>query len=526
MISASGVRRCSYPCLLLAYTSAGGAAIPAWQDDIWRTQRVSEFYDLGLDQASLEFVDVDIVADTRLYIDPRALRLLAEENDWARECVLLLQDYFGAVLRAVTKDHRTEGLRLLRGLREPNDTRLGMSRRQAQGKGVGRGLAAAIWDSLRASEAAKSGLLEDLEDTALVIDGVATDRISDITTNVIRGPLIAFTQDMCEAHPQIVTEEVTTGLIWDSDSHDWITDQREELPTPRGRPLVLVPKSVLRTKLDFDPREYYSYVIGWLRDWELSRPNSDLIYLLKGGRKNVTKKSVAAKYRRKYGQSIKQVNSEATLEHPEILSQFRADMESPLRRRPPPTHREIAERTQGEPPDWRQLLRDVVEVQRGKAGANAYHRAVAKLFHALFWPELQFGELEVKTHRGHKRLDIRYVNVIGGDGFFSWLAANFGNAPFVTVECKNYSADPANPELDQLVGRFTSHNGKVGILACRRFKNKKLFVDRCRETAKNGQGFVLPIDDDDIRELVAARQADDGQRFDQFFYDRFHEITD
>jgi hypothetical protein len=158
------------------------------------------------------------------------------------------------------KDER-RGLELLRGLGEPNDTRLGFSGRRAEGNAIGRILRRKIWDNLSASEAAKTGLLEDLEDSALMIERIATDRISDITTNVIRGPLIAFTQEMAEAYPKIKTERVPAGLIWDDENHSWLADEREKLPTPEGEPLLLVPKSILRARLDFDPGDYYGHAV-------------------------------------------------------------------------------------------------------------------------------------------------------------------------------------------------------------------------------------------------------------------------
>jgi hypothetical protein len=168
----------------------------------------------------------------------------------------------------------------------------------------------------------------------------------------------------------------------------------------------------------------------------------------------------------------------------------------------------------------------VVSLPRGKAKATAYHRAIQDLLDALFWPELQFGEAEVKTHGGRKRLDIRYVNTREGAGFFSWLAGHYGNAPHVVVECKNYVGDPANPELDQLLGRFAQLEGKVGILACRQFADKDAFLQRCNQAAKGGQGFAIPLDDDDFGDLVDARIAEDSTRFKQLLLDRFHELID
>lgn len=52
--------------------------------------------------------------------------------------------------------------------------------------GLGTDSAHDVWQAFARSKAAQSGLLTDLEDTVLMIDGVRADIVSDITTNIIR----------------------------------------------------------------------------------------------------------------------------------------------------------------------------------------------------------------------------------------------------------------------------------------------------------------------------------------------------
>ena len=81
---------------------------------------------------------------------------------------------------------------------------------------------------------------------------------------------------------------------------------------------------------------------------------------------------------------------------------------------------------------------------------------------------------------------------------------------FVPIECKNYGSDVANPELDQIAGRFSPIRGKFGILCCRRFQDRATFIERCRDTLREERGLVIPLDDDTIFELLGF--AGDGQR--------------
>lgn len=64
--------------------------------------RVSEYYKLDRNQASLDFVDVRIDTDVPLFIDPTSLHLF--DSEWGRECVSLIQSYFSLILQLICTD--------------------------------------------------------------------------------------------------------------------------------------------------------------------------------------------------------------------------------------------------------------------------------------------------------------------------------------------------------------------------------------------------------------------------------------
>ena len=155
------------------------------------------------------------------------------------------------------------------------------------------------------------------------------------------------------------------------------------------------------------------------------------------------------------------------------------------------------------------LERDLMGLQamrKGKAHAKQYENIVESLLTQLLSPSLENPQNQVRINGGRKIVDITLDNH-ATSGFFHYIALNY-NAPHIIVECKNYSGDPANPELDQLVGRFAQNRGRVGILVCRSFGSaakKKRFLERCRDTANAGNGFVIALDDTDMALLVEER---------------------
>jgi hypothetical protein len=461
-----------------------------------RKQRVSTVFKLGRTQAGLDFVDVDIKTDTRLFLSPKALELLPSQ--WGEECVSLIQSFFSTVLKHIKAGRHSEAEALLGTLKEPNETHLGLSKAKSQGRALGTESAKEVWAALSRSLAAKSGLLRDLEDTVLLIEGVGVDIISDITTNIIRQPLIHYTQEMARQVGIPLTSDIDSGPMWDPAALSWFSEF-VELPMTKEGKLLLVPKAVVRPSLLYKADRYFRhFILGHLRQVELDA-NSALVTVLKNKKRKVYKKDLISKY----GKGKKAV-VEQTLKHPEVLNEYRKEVAAQPYN--PLTLDQIGEIENLPPPDWDKLLNDLISLPTGAKHATAYERASEALMTALFYPDLVTPFMQYPLHSGRKRVDIRYTNMALA-GFFQWLAAHHP-ASNIWIECKNYRDDIANNELDQLAGRFSPSRGQVGLLVSRRFDKKQLFYNRCRDTAQDGRGYILALDDDDLKGLVDYRKTE------------------
>lgn len=312
--------------------------------------RISEYYSLDRSQATLDFVDVDIAADTPVFISPQTLTRIT--SDWAEESVFLIQDFFQTVLTLIRDGKHEKAESLLRELREPNETHLGLSKGESRGHALGDGSAHDVWVALSRSEAAKSGLLKDLEDTILMIEGISVDIVSDMTTNIIRDPLIRYTQNMCRQYGIPMTEGVASGPIWNARDKLW--EQKFcELPVPRDEKLLLVPKAIVRRHVEYDAKEYYRhFLLVHMQASEIAA-GTGLVRLLKDGTPKVTKKSLI----RKYGADKKAIVRES-LRHPEALATYKRAKEKEPNR--PLSHEEIAMAENDQQPNWDDLDRKSV----------------------------------------------------------------------------------------------------------------------------------------------------------------------
>lgn len=480
--------------------------------------RVSEHYSLGLEQPSLDFVDVRLDTDVPLFLDPTALHLL--DTEWGARCRSLIHSYFNTVLECIANGEHAKAKRLLASLSEPNETHLGLSRRRSRGHGMGSGLADKMWLALTASGAVRSGLITDLEDTALMIDGIASDVISDIVTNIIREPLLEYTVEMCKQYG-IPLEMHRTRKLWNAQEKKW--EQKDMLQAVANNyRLMLVPKAIVRKSITYDAGEYYNkYLLEQLQEEDMA---DGLIRVLKNGEKRPpTKKSIKERF--SIGEdgrvNEKEQNRNLTPERLDVLGRYKQEVgENP---KPALSHSEIADQAETPAPDWDKLLSDLISVQSGRDEAKAYEKAVQALFDALFYPWLMFPLPQTRLNNGRKIVDITYTNV-AQDDFFQWVKSVYP-AGYIFVECKNYTTDVGNPELDQLAGRFSPSRGKVGILISRKIENRELLKQSCRDTANDQRGFIIALDDDDIRTLVdAVKNKPAGERLD-LLRERFNELV-
>lgn len=216
--------------------------------------RFSEYFSLDLSQPELDFVDVSNEYDLPVYVDPYAIEI--RDDIWAAEASEHIRSFFKQVLEAL-KDHNTaRAVNLMDNLHEPQETFLGVSVGPPRGRGVGRGQAQQLIAAMRQSKAFVSGILSDLSEMALYVEGIDKDKISDLTTNIIRGLLADYTAEQCELY-EIPTSRYSGPPMWDRHRKNWVS---KELFLPRidEQPVLLVPKYIVRRRLSLDSQEFYN----------------------------------------------------------------------------------------------------------------------------------------------------------------------------------------------------------------------------------------------------------------------------
>lgn len=214
---------------------------------------------------AVPFVDVDVLNDNRLYVDPHAIRLARHPEPFASQAIECADSFCHEVTESVIAGAPTgygRGEELLRHFSEPSETRLGMSATGFQGHGGSDGVGNAIWQTLISDVEflVRMGVLRHIEDLPVFVDGVDRDITSDVTTRIIYHPLARFTEAMIDTFPHFTTGmnrvEEFTKQVWDPRARAWTT-ANVLLPVVHDKPILLVPKGWARPTLLMTARRYY-----------------------------------------------------------------------------------------------------------------------------------------------------------------------------------------------------------------------------------------------------------------------------
>ena len=221
------------------------------------------------------FVDVDVESDTKLFLDPALIAFYSREDGLAGKADQMLRDYSALLCTLITSSSaadRQRAYEMLMNLNEPRETRLGMSAEGFNGHGVDTyfrdKIGEALTGDLRALIAV--GVFHWIGALPLFVEDFDRDRMSDMTTAIIRGSLIDFTEEMIRRYPQFQAHGHLlvphTMKVWDPMDHQW-KERTVRLPHAGGHPLLLVPDEWAGSYLQLHGRRYYAIpVLGHIQE--------------------------------------------------------------------------------------------------------------------------------------------------------------------------------------------------------------------------------------------------------------------
>jgi len=468
--------------------------------------KVSEYFNLNKSQHELDFVDIDLAKDNPLFIDP--FFISTRIDPLSIDVDTTIKSFFQYVIDLIKSGNETLAKNLLSHLNEPNETCLGMSKGEPKGRGIARQNAEWIYDSLVQSEAVKTGLVENLEDSVLFIEGIGPDKISDATTNIIRDHLLKYTISQCELWNIPLSQSVPSDFYWDSVNKIWNQGFYRRLVVD-NKPILLVPKIIVTFYQDFVPQKYYQhFVLNYLQS-EHVRTLSSLVQFRKDHTPYVTKKDVKANespYSKEYLANFTRTN-------PGIFANFKTSTANAVS---PISNNKFSDINVVEVVDY--LKNELSSISPGGADASRYHSLMKGILELIFYPNLVNPKKEREINDGRKRIDISFDNSATNGYFYKLHDIHKIISRYIFIECKNYSEDPTNPELDQLSGRLSVNTGMMGILMCRTVTDPITMTKRCADLWNQKKELILVFTDQDIiriLDLIKANSFDESIFFEK-----------
>lgn len=219
--------------------------------------RFSQAFGIIRAQSEIDFVDIPLDTDIKLFMDPFILSV--ERATWFPAARARATSFFSHLIETIRSGRRNEAVDLVAALSEPNATRLGYSQGRSAGSSVGQGYAEMLVDALEQSEAVRSGSVVDLEDTALLVKGIDRDRVTDMLTVLIVPELALYTASQCNLHG-ITDLRECEFLVWDVDAKRWAR-AIFSLPADSAGPILLVPKVLIVDDFAFTPGKFITFYI-------------------------------------------------------------------------------------------------------------------------------------------------------------------------------------------------------------------------------------------------------------------------
>lgn len=473
-------------------------------------QRFSEHFDLKIKSEDLEFLDIYVNQDIQLFLDPYGIS--AMKTEWSKTCELHITGFFQLLVDSINTGDK-KGIRIiLNALHEVDEVALGYSSNAPSGRGIGQTQATEIEGAFETSDAAKSGDIKDIADCALMIPGINRDKISDITSNILKRPLIIFTKEQCKKYG-VPTQRVPINNAFDYETLSF-SSFFTNLPVINGRPKILLPIRAVRRDPQLSKDKYYrNFVLEFLRA-EHEHAGDALATILKNGRIVVRKKDLENKFPMSADYLYK-----FSKEHPSVLEKYKNQLRNTLSNeniQPLQPNRKIL--------SLKDRLEIIESIKPGKIEADRFHKIIFDSLIVILGERINNPKVEVQINDGRKRIDITFNNTDLKGFFYRVNSLHHIKCPKIFVECKNYKEEISNPEFDQLQGRMSDKRGRFGFLICRNIENRKKIIQKSKDLMNDKGDYIIVLDDIDIKTLLNFKENKQESEIDNYLSQKMDEL--
>ncbi len=419
--------------------------------------RLSDYYNIPLLQAEVDFAIPFMDEDIPLYVDPFLLWKSPSQMDNVLHEGLL--SAFNNLGRIYLEGKETLAIDNLVYLSECDEVGLGLSKTR-KGRPISSDIAKEILELFKMVPQIQQYGLKHFEQIQLLVDKISKDRVSDIACSLLKSFLIDYTIQECRKYGILLREVEIVRY----DNRQFRT-VKEKVPLPLNeegmQPVLLVPKRWLRYTpwLNFD--DYFSSYL--IKDIEKEYGGTkNRIEVLTYNRNNF---DMVEKY-----VSLRESNKGECQNDP-LFSKISIIS----------AKRKVA---------------DIKKLPTGKEG-NAdrdYESLMGQVMASLMYPHLDFAAEQSRTESGTQIRDLVFYNNISTD---------FLKEIYETYECRQIVVELKNVKkverehVNQLYRYLSDNFGRFGILFTRN-KPPKEILQNTIDLWSSRRYCILIMDDSDL----------------------------
>lgn len=292
---------------------------------------LSEFFELGVSQESLDFVDINIEGDSELFLNPT---LLNESRSTLINKVGLekVSSFFNKIYSLYVNGRREEALSLFRFSEETNANHLGYSNGKPQGKGTSEEALARLFDTILETGVLSKEILTQPITILIFVHDVGHDRMSDLITSILKKELVAYTLEKAvELGIKVENTIYDYGHYWDYDKQSWKKLQNYWIKGSDGKPIILTPKQIVSDKYGFSVDNYIrSSIFIWRKSYHVSnRTSLATPFYNKNGELSYKEPTVKTLYQQEINKpyenetgKYKRYALDMTIKNPELYKQY------------------------------------------------------------------------------------------------------------------------------------------------------------------------------------------------------------
>lgn len=430
--------------------------------------RLTDYHGIHKCQADLDFAIQFFNEDIPLYVDPFLLWKSPSQQDQALHG--LITNSFNYLNYLIKKKRNEEAVNILVNISECSEVGLGVSKTR-EGKRIGKNQAEQILGLFtKIPEYSEFGFTH-FEVIQLYIAGISKDRVSDIACNYLKSFLIDYTIEQCEIL-KIPLEYVTLDNFYNSKINEIELSYKVALPVNPStkQPLIFTPKRWLRYTpwLNFDDYfQDYCPKDNIFNEGEAE----DRIKVLNYNRENY---GVIEDYVKAKVLSAEDCKNDPLFSQVPVLSAKRK-------------------------------LAEILKLPTGKEdGADwRYEELCSELLASLFYPYLDFAQVQSRTDSGRHIRDMIFYNNRDMD-FLNDIYHDYGNSQLV-VEMKNV-AKIDRDHINQLNRYLQSGIGNFGIFLTRNSLQKAMYGNTV-DLWSSQRKCIISLTDEDLKLMVDVYES-------------------